>query len=68
MASSAVMPLATAELLAAMLSAHGSAAFGVHLLAGFGGDDAPAGGRSSGCAVAGVIAVEESGEHVDDLQ
>jgi len=54
--------------LAATLSAHGSAAFGVHLLAGFGGDDAPAGGRSSGCAVAGVIAVEESGERVDDLE
>jgi hypothetical protein len=30
----------TPELLAATLSAHGSAAFGVHLLAGFGGDDA----------------------------
>jgi hypothetical protein len=56
------------KVLAATLSAHGSAAFGVHLLAGFGGDDAPAGGRSSGCAVAGVIAVEESGERVDDLE
>src|SRR5215831_12927292 len=29
------------RVLAATLSAHGSAAFGVHLLAGFGGDDAP---------------------------
>ena len=28
----------------------------------------PAGGRSSGCAVAGVIAVEEAGEHVDGFE
>src|SRR5947209_16205319 len=28
----------------------------------------PAGGQSSGCAVAGVIAVEEAGEHVDGLE
>ena len=28
----------------------------------------PASGRSSGCAVAGVIAVEEAGEHVDGFE
>src|SRR2546423_15611223 len=28
----------------------------------------PAGGRSSGCVVAGVIAVEEAGEHVDGFE
>jgi hypothetical protein len=28
----------------------------------------PAGGGSSGCAVAGVIAVEEAGEHVDGFE
>src|SRR6266576_2709132 len=28
----------------------------------------PAGGRSSGCPVAGMIAVEEAGEHVDGFE
>jgi hypothetical protein len=53
--------------LAATLSAHRSAAFGVYVLAALGGDDA-AGGRSSGCAVAGVVAVEEAGKHVDEFE
>jgi hypothetical protein len=55
------------QLLAAMLSAHRSAAFGVYVLAALGGDDA-AGGRSSGCAVAGMVAVEEAGKHVDEFE
>ena len=54
-------------MLAAMLSAHRSAAFGVYVLAALGGDDA-AGGRSSGCAVAGAVAVEEAGKHVDEFE
>ena len=56
------------QVLAATLSAHGSAAFGVRVLAGFSGDDA-GGDCGSDCVVAEVIAaVEEPGEHVDDLE
>jgi hypothetical protein len=60
------LPLAFV-VLAATLSAHRSAAFGVYVLAALGGDDA-ADGRSSGCAVAGVVAVEEAGKHVDEFE
>jgi hypothetical protein len=38
--SAELLALAITRVLAATLSAHGSAAFGVHVLAGFGGDDA----------------------------
>jgi hypothetical protein len=58
---------ANSLVLAATLSAHRSAAFGVYVLAALGGDDA-ADGRSSGCAVAGVVAVEEAGKHVDEFE
>jgi hypothetical protein len=62
-----LQPDEVAGVLAATLSAHRSAAFGVYVLAALGGDDA-AGGRSSGCAVAGVVAVEEAGERVDEFE
>ena len=55
--------------LAATLSAHGSAAFDVHGLAGLGGDDV--GWRSgSGCAVAGMVVAAEkkAGERVDGFE
>jgi hypothetical protein len=50
------------RVLAATLSAHGSAAFDVHVLAGFGGDAVLAGGRSA------VVAGQKAGEHVDGFE
>jgi hypothetical protein len=51
--------------LAATLSAHGSAAFDVHVLAGLGGDAVLAGSRS---AAAVGVAAEEAGEQVDGFE
>jgi hypothetical protein len=54
----------TGQVLAAMLSAHRSAALDVHVLAGLAGDAVAFAG--SGFAVAGVV--EEAGERVDDVE
>ena len=53
------------RVLAATLSAHGSAAFDVGVPAGLGGD-ATLRQRGSGLAV--VVAAEEAGEHVDEFE
>jgi hypothetical protein len=55
------------RLLAATLSAHGSAAFDVHVLAGLGGD-AMLGVGVKLCCRRVVVAVEEAGERVDGFE
>jgi hypothetical protein len=53
------------QVLAATLSAHGSAAFDVAVLAGLDGDGTL---RQQGSGLAVVVAAEEAGEHVDDFE
>jgi hypothetical protein len=53
------------QLLAATLSAHGSAAFDVAVLAGLGGDVML---RRQGSGLAVIVAGEEAGEHVDEFE
>src|SRR5437870_8363045 len=60
----AVPSQAANRLLAATLSAHGSAAFDVAVLAGLGGDAT----RRQGSGLAVVVAAEEAGEHVDEFE
>src|SRR5439155_10232208 len=64
-ALSSVAAIAAVPLvLAATLSAHGSAAFDVAVLAGLGGDAT----RRQGSGLAVVVAAEEAGEHVDEFE
>src|SRR5438876_563941 len=56
--------LSHCPVLAATLSAHGSAAFDVAVLAGLGGDAT----RRQGSGLAVVVAAEEAGKHVDEFE